>query len=157
MFLLIKAGNEDIEQMYNEFYNITDRGICDIRQGDAGFDIMCPCDIVVPANARSFKIPLGIAIEDKEGSHMDMRPRSSMGSKTPLRLCNSVGTIDYSYRGELIACVDNVSYPPEDYHVTKGQRLVQITGWNNHPVKFRFTDSLGETERNTGGFGSTGK
>lgn len=157
MFLLIKAGNEDIEKMYNEFYNITNRGICDIRLGDAGFDIMCPCDIVVPANARSFKIPLGIAIEDKEGSHMDMRPRSSMGSKTPLRLCNSVGTIDYSYRGELIACVDNVSYPPEDYHVTKGQRLVQITGWNNHPVKFRFTDSLGETERNTGGFGSTGK
>ena len=42
------------------------------------------------------KIPLGIAIEDKEGSHMDM-VRSSMGSKTPLRLCNSVGTIDYSY------------------------------------------------------------
>ena len=157
MFLLVKAGNEDIEKMYNEFYNITDRGICDIRIGDAGFDIMCPCDIVVPANARSFKIPLGIAIEDKEGSHMDMRPRSSMGSKTPLRLCNSVGTIDYSYRGELIACVDNVSYPPEDYHVTKGQRLVQITGRNNHPVKFRFTDSLGETERNTGGFGSTGK
>ena len=157
MFLLIKAGNEDIEQMYNEFYNITDRGICDIRRGDAGFDIMCPCDIVVPANARSFKIPLGIAIEDKEGSHMDMRPRSSMGSKTPLRLCNSVGTIDYSYRGELIACVDNVSYPPEDYHVTKGQRLVQITGWNNNPVHFKFTDSLGETERNTGGFGSTGK
>ena len=157
MFLLIKAGNEDIEQMYNEFYNITDRGICDVRIGDAGFDIMCPCDIVVPANARSFKIPLGIAIEDKEGSHMDMRPRSSMGSKTPLRLCNSVGTIDSSYRGELIACVDNVSYPPEDYHVTKGQRLVQITGWNNNRVKFRFTDYLGETERNTGGFGSTGK
>ena len=157
MFLLIKAGNEDIEKMYNEFYKITNRGVCDIRRGDAGFDIMCPCDIVVPANARSFKIPLGIAIEDKEGSHMDMRPRSSMGSKTPLRLCNSVGTIDYSYRGELIACVDNVSYPPEDYHVTKGQRLVQITGWNNNPVHFKFTDSLGETERNTGGFGSTGK
>jgi dUTP pyrophosphatase len=157
MFLLVKAGNEDIEKMYNEFYNITNRGIYDIRQGDAGFDIMCPCDILVPANARSFKIPLGIAIEDKEGSHMDMRPRSSMGSKTPLRLCNSVGTIDYSYRGELIACVDNVSYPPEDYQVTKGQRLVQITGWNNNRVKFKFTDSLGETERNIGGFGSTGK
>jgi hypothetical protein len=51
------------------------------------------------------------------------------------RLCNSIGTIDYSYRGEIIACVDNVSYPPEDYKVTKGQRLVQITGWNNNPVR----------------------
>ena len=118
---------------------------------------MCPRDLVVPANARSFKIPLGICIENKEGGHMDMRPRSSMGSKTPLRLCNSIGTIDYSYRGELIAVVDNVSYPPEDYRISIGQRLVQITGWNSNPVKFRFTDSLGETERNTGGFGSTGK
>ena len=157
MFLLVKAENEDIEKMYNAFYGINHREICDIRIGDAGFDIMCPNDVVVPANARSFKIPLGICIEDKEGSHMDMRPRSSMGSKTPLRLFNSVGTIDYSYRGELIAVVDNVSYPPEDYRISIGQRLVQITGWNNHPVKFRFTDSLGETERNTGGFGSTGK
>ena len=157
MFLLVKAENEDIEKMYNAFHGIEPRTICDIRVGDAGFDIMCPRDLVVPANARSFKIPLGICIENKEGGHMDMRPRSSMGSKTPLRLCNSIGTIDYSYRGELIAVVDNVSYPPEDYRISIGQRLVQITGWNSNRVKFRFTDSLGKTERNTGGFGSTGK
>ena len=157
MFLLVKAENEDIEKMYHEYHNITLREIGNVRLGDAGFDIISPRDLVVPANARSFKIPLGICIENKEGGHMDMRPRSSMGSKTPLRLCNSIGTIDYSYRGELIAVVDNVSYPPEDYKVTKGQRLVQITGWNSNPVKFKFTDSLGETERNTGGFGSTGK
>jgi len=157
MFLLVKAENEDIEKMYNIFYGIESRRICDIRIGDAGFDIMCPRDVVVPANARSFKIPLGICIENKEEGHMDMRPRSSMGSKTPLRLCNSIGTIDYSYRGELIAVVDNVSYPPEDYRISIGQRLVQITGWNSNRVKFKFTDTLGETERNTGGFGSTGK
>ena len=157
MFLLVKAENEDLEKMYHEYHNIALREIGNVRLGDAGFDIMCPRDLVVPANARSFKIPLGICIENKEGGHMDMRPRSSMGSKTPLRLCNSIGTIDYSYRGELIAVVDNVSYPPEDYRISIGQRLVQITGWNSNRVKFKFTDSLGETERNTGGFGSTGK
>ena len=157
MFLLVKAENEELEKMYHEYHNIRLREIGIVRLGDAGFDIMCPRDLVVPANARGFKIPLGICIENKEGGHMDMRPRSSMGSKTPLRLCNSIGTIDYSYRGELVACVDNVSYPPEDYRISIGQRLVQITGWNSNPVKFKFTDSLGETERNTGGFGSTGK
>ena len=157
MFLLVKAENEDIEKMYYEFFGMNPREIGNIREGDAGFDIMCPIDLVVPANARSFKINLGICVENKEGGHMDMRPRSSMGSKTPLRLCNSIGTIDYSYRGELIACVDNVSYPPEDYKITKGQRLVQITGWNSNPVKFKFTDTLVKTERDTGGFGSTGK
>ena len=141
MFLLVKAENEDIEKMYNAFHGIEPRAICDIRLGDAGFDIMCPRDLVVPANARSFKIPLGICIENKEGGHMDMRPRSSMGSKTPLRLCNSIGTIDYSYRGELIAVVDNVSYPPEDYRISIGQRLVQITQCNSNQVKFRLTDS----------------
>ena len=46
---------------------------------------------------------------------------------------------------------------PEDYKITKGQRLVQITGWNSNPVKFKFTDTLVKTERDIGGFGSTGK
>jgi len=81
-------------------------------------------------------------------------PRSSMGSKTPLRLSNSIGIIDSGYRGELIAVVDNNSN--KDYSITKGDRLVQVVPFDGTGVSKLLLDNVNSTVRGDNGFGSTG-
>ena len=80
-------------------------------------------------------------------------PRSSI-SKTPLRLCNSIGLIDAGYRGEIMAAVDNIK--DEDYIIDYGQRLFQIVAMDGSPLSFELVDTLSQTDRGAGGFGSTG-
>ena len=79
--------------------------------------------------------------------------RSSI-SKTPLRLANSVGIIDAGYRGNIMAIVDNMS--EEEYKIPSGTRLFQICAPNLEPISMQVVNSLSETSRGTGGFGSTG-
>ena len=80
-------------------------------------------------------------------------PRSSI-YKTPLRLSNSVGIIDAGYRGNIMACVDN--HGSEDYTIKKGTRLFQICSPDLKELKFKLSNTLSETSRGEGGFGSTG-
>lgn len=80
-------------------------------------------------------------------------PRSSI-SKTPLRMSNSTGIIDAGYRGEIIAKVDNLS--SSDYNIEKGTRLFQICDASLEPIELDVVDSLSDTTRGDGGFGSTG-
>ena len=88
-----------------------------------------------------------------------LNPRSSTGSKTPLRLANSVGIIDAGYRGNCISVFDNISN--EIYQVSSGDRLVQLCSPNMvYPLRIQIVDDiskLGVTKRNDGGFGSTGQ
>eukprot|EP00922_Rhytidocystis_sp_ex-Travisia-forbesii_P025260 GHVS01037081.1.p1 GENE.GHVS01037081.1~~GHVS01037081.1.p1 ORF type:complete len:203 (+),score=46.62 GHVS01037081.1:345-953(+) len=82
-------------------------------------------------------------------------PRSSI-SKTPLRLCNSVGLIDAGYRGEVKVVVDNVKTVA--HTVKPGDRLVQAVAFDGKAVSFEVVDQLDEnTARGEGGFGSTTK
>ena len=82
-----------------------------------------------------------------------LMPRSSI-SKTPLRLCNSVGLIDAGYRGEIMAAVDNIKQ--DDYTISVGQRLFQIVAMDGSPLSFELVNELSLTSRGAGGFGSTG-
>lgn len=85
-------------------------------------------------------------------------PRSSMGSKTPLRLANSVGVVDSGYRGHLMACVD--CHGKENYHISQYDRLLQIVAFSGRPIFVKLVENhneLGMTIRGDGGFGSTGK
>ena len=81
-------------------------------EDDAGLDLFMMKTTRVPKKSISFKIKLGIKInaykEDKLSSYC-IYPRSSMGSKTPLRLSNSIGLVDKGYTGELMVVVDNIS------------------------------------------------
>jgi len=85
-------------------------------------------------------------------------PRSSTGTKTPLRLANSVGIIDSGYRGPLIAAFDN--WKKDDFDIQENQRLVQICAPDlSYPIYVILVDTeeeLGKTNRGSGGFGSTG-
>jgi dUTP pyrophosphatase len=140
---------------------------------DSGFDIICPNTdrIHVPPNTPSVKIPLGIKCAmfapgagSAEGTKnysgclgYYLYPRSSTGTKTTLRLANSVGIIDSGYRGELCAVFDNIG--GETVQIVPGQRLVQVCAGNLGPFLIEIVEreeALGSTARGEGGFGSTG-
>ncbi len=118
---------------------------------DCGFDCYSE-PVVVPAMARAFPVPLGIAAAPSIGKGFMLVPRSSI-TKTPLRLSNSMGIIDPDYRGEIQARVDNLS---NNIFEIDGQSLFQLVWGDLSPMKVQFVDSLPETARGSGGFGSTG-
>ena len=150
MKLLINTGNNVLNTLYSnhEHYN----------PGDSGIDLFCPEEITIKP-VETVKINLQIkceALNDNEDRSVSyyLYPRSSI-IKTPLRLANSVGIIDAGYRGNIIACVDNIK--SESYTIKQGDRLFQICAGNLEPIEFKLVDTLSETQRGTGGFGSTGK
>jgi len=152
MHLKLKPENESVKALYENHTSY--------HEGDSGLDLFTTNDIVIPSKCLSFKIDLQLACEafvdkSKQGNiSYYLYPRSSMGSKTPLRLSNSVGIIDASYRGNLIGIVDNLS--DEDYRVPVGTRLFQLCSPNLEPITFQIVNSLSETSRGSGGLGSTG-
>jgi len=130
------------------------------KEGDSGFDVFAPKDFVVKAKSLGvlydYEISCQAFTNDRtKGQSFWLMPRSSMGSKTPLRLANSIGLIDKGYRGNLMGCFDNHS--DEDYLIKKGDRLLQICAPSLDEISYELVDELDKTERGTGGFGSTGK
>ena len=125
---------------------------------NAGFDIFVPNDVIfAPGERKMVGMGVKVLMNDTFGNsqHYWMLPRSSM-SKTGLMMMNSVGVIDKSYRGELIAALWNTKDEPVT--VTKGDRLVQIVSRDMVDIlSYKIVDSLPETSRGSGGFGSTGK
>lgn len=139
----------------HQFYSSGPRN----HKDDSGFDLYVPKATTIPAGARGFRLDHQVrgVIADVYGRPKPylLMPRSSMGAKTPLRLSNSVGLIDRTYRGNLIALLDNVS--TEDYEVQAGDRLVQIVQFTGEPITDVQIGTLDQTERGEGGFGSTGQ
>ncbi len=137
------------------------------HEGDSGLDLYCPEEIIVEPGETK-KINLNISCEATKKvlqpdendllTYMTMPtsyflyPRSSI-IKTPLRMANSVGIIDAGYRGNIIACVDNIKN--ESFTIEKGTRLFQICSPDLSPLKFNLVNTLTETSRGEGGFGST--
>eukprot|EP01069_Polyplicarium_translucidae_P004626 Polyplicarium_translucidae@DN2622_c0_g1_i2.p1 len=123
--------------------------------GDSGLDLFITEDHTIESGETAF-LRLGIkcAAFDRDGSSASwlLMPRSSI-SKTPLRLCNSIGLIDSGYRGEVVAAVDNVKREP--YTVKRGDRLVQAVSFDGKEVSFKIVSELGETSRGEKGYGST--
>ena len=117
---------------------------------DVGLDIPMLNNVIVPANSRSFKIRLGIKTEASHGYMLI--PRSSI-TKTSLRLSNSVGIIDKSYRGELMAVVDNIG--ESDFTCIQGSCYFQVVAFDGNLPTFTIVDSVSHTIRGEGGFGST--
>ena len=136
-------------KLMNEYAQLPTRGSKDA----AGLDLYCPFYIKVPANSQK-KIPLGLAVEIPKGYMGLLVPRSSM-SKTPLRCANSVGVIDADYRGELSIAYENISC--SDYMIFRGDRIAQLIIVPIAIVDVEEAQTLSETERGDGGYGSTGK
>lgn len=121
----------------------------------AGADL-CACiaeDIVIGPGCRSL-IPTGVSIALPVGYEAQVRPRSGLAAKHGVTVLNSPGTIDADYRGEIKVIL--VNFGTEPFVVRHGDRIAQMIVAPCEQVAFRLTDALDETERGTGGFGSTG-
>lgn len=138
-----------------------------MEEFDAGFDLFCPEDTQVKGRTtvkmnHMVKCAMNILPADNFGGGKPvgyyLYPRSSTGSKTPLRMANSVGIIDSGYRGNIIAVFDN--WLDDDYTVQASSRVVQLCPPNlTHPIVVRIVNEeseLGVTTRGNDGFGSTG-
>ena len=121
---------------------------------DAAADLYAMEDVIVPAHSYGNKLRTGVKIQLPEGWLAFIMPRSSIGTKTPLRLSNSVGLIDSGYRGELGILYDNTS--DQDYHVAQGDRIAQLLVMPNYRFKAKVVDILADSDRGEGGFGSSG-
>lgn len=125
---------------------------------NSGFDVIVTEDVTLTGKTPFHLLPLGIKCSPYFYSGYYLYPRSSI-CKTPLRMSNSVGIIDMNYRGEIKAPVDFICNSENDeYTITKGTRLFQICHPSLQPMTFHFVseDELDTTDRNDGGFGSTG-
>ena len=145
MNLKIKPVNEVVRKMYENHGHF--------HQGESGLDVYIVENQVINPK-ETVRIKLGIFCENLDGNSYFLMPRSSI-SKTPLRLANAVGLIDAGYRGEIMAAVDNIKDIP--FKVEVGQRLFQIVAMDGSSIRFDISDSLSDSCRGKGGFGSTGK
>ena len=120
---------------------------------DAGFDVYA-ID-VKKVGSKTYVYDLGFALEIPPGGRVDIRPRSSI-YKTGMLLCNSVGTIDEGYRGEIKCIFYHVDDMLKRYKV--GDKIAQLLFSTREDVEFEEVEEFSnETDRGDGGFGSTGK
>lgn len=162
--LRIFTENNELKKMYQEKIEEHNRSINEDFYADSGFDLLIPNNIDFYSGS-TFKINHEIkccmvfhTYKKEMPSAYYLYPRSSTGTKTPLRLANSVGIIDSGYRGNIIAAFDNMGN--KEYSVERNSRLVQICSPNLQPFLVSIVNNLtdlGATERGSGGFGSTGK
>lgn len=119
----------------------------------AGMDFYQPESVVIEPHQTQY-VTLGLAMEIPKGYMLMLAPRSSM-SKTPLVVPNSFGVIDADYRGEIKGIFKNTS--DVAYTIQKGDRLLQGILVPVGALNLLEVDELSETERGSGGIGSTGK
>ncbi len=99
-------------------------------------------------------IPTGIAMALPKGYEAQVRPRSGLALKRGISLVNSPGTIDADYRGEIGVIMINLG--GEDFIITRGMRIAQMIIAPYSRAAWEKVESLEESERGAGGFGSTG-
>ena len=123
--------------------------------GAAGADLCALLEnpIVIPAG-RSAMVPTGLFFEIPEGYEVQVRPRSGLAAKNGVTVLNTPGTIDSDYRGEIKVILINLG--SEDFTINNGDRIAQMIVAPVTQASFSITDSLSQTERGSGGFGSTG-
>lgn len=122
----------------------------------AGMDLRADIDAPVTiAPLQRVMIPTGIAIALPDDCEAQVRPRSGLAAKYGITVLNSPGTIDADYRGEIKVILVNLS--DKEYELHPNERIAQMVVAKYEKVEWEEVDSLDETERGAGGFGSTGK
>ena len=122
----------------------------------AGADLYACCgdETVIPAG-ETVMIPTGIAVAIPQGHVGLVFARSSLGTKRGLAPANKVGVIDADYRGEIMVSLHNHS--AQDQTIAPYERVAQMVIVPFVQLSYEESDSLDETQRGAGGFGSTGR
>jgi dUTP pyrophosphatase len=123
--------------------------------GSAGMDLVSDNfnPITIDPNERVL-VMTGIYIELPDGYEAQIRSRSGLVLKKGLTVANSPGTIDCDYRGEIGVIIHNIS--GQHQHIAPGERIAQMVVAKYERVEWDEVDSFSNTDRGTGGFGSTG-
>ncbi len=122
--------------------------------GDAGLDLLSTENIVIAPGERAV-ISTGIKLAIPEGHAGFVQPRSGLALRQGLTIVNTPGLIDSHYRGEIKIIALNTD-KQEPIVIERGQRVAQLVIQKVPPVVLVECESLDETERSTGGFGSSG-
>ena len=99
-------------------------------------------------------VSTGLYIALPEGYEAQIRPRSGLAAKHGVTVCNSPGTVDADYRGEIKVILVNLS--KEKFVINPGERIAQMVIAKYEKIEWDEVEVLDETERGAGGFGSTG-
>ena len=126
------------------------------REGDAGMDVSSIQNISIkPGQTMIVRTGLKVAIPD--GYELQVRPRSGLSLKTPLRLANAPGTIDAGYRDEIGIIIHNSSVTTE-YEIKEGDRIAQLVLQQVPAIVWRVTGQVNQIGNDRGGgFGSSGR
>ncbi len=122
--------------------------------GDAGADLHTSVDVTLAPGERRL-VPTGVALALPEGYVGLVHPRSGLAHRAGLSIVNAPGTIDAGYRGEIQVCLVNLdgSTPIE---LRRGDRIAQLVIQRHETARFTEVDTLDDTARGSGGYGSTG-
>ena len=124
--------------------------------GSSGVDLSAFLEkkVIIKPNSSEL-IPTGLQVAIPEELEIQIRPRSGLAAKESIGVLNSPGTIDSDYRGELKIILFN--HGKEDFIINNGDRIAQMVLVPILKMEFEEVDSLPDTVRGQGGFGSTGK
>ena len=121
----------------------------------AGMDLRASVNEAVEIDSlQRVLVPTGLYISLPEGYEAQIRPRSGLAAKHGITVLNSPGTIDADYRGEIKVILVNLS--KDKFVIEPGERIAQMVVTRHNKVEWCEVEELDETERNSGGFGSTG-
>lgn len=121
----------------------------------AGVDLRANLtDAIILQPGERALIPTGLSIELPDGYEAQVRPRSGLAYKHGISVLNSPGTIDADYRGDIGVILINLGQ--EEFKVTHGERIAQMVVAPYTQVQFIESETLSETQRGAGGFGSSG-
>lgn len=123
------------------------------HEDDAAFDLRSRVDAVIPSGKITL-VPTGVFMELPVGYEAQVRPRSGLALKHGITVLNTPGTIDAGYRGEVGVILINAG--PADFTVARGDRIAQMVVQKLADVELVAAEQLSDTNRGTGGFGSTG-
>ena len=122
--------------------------------GDAGLDLRSNEDVTLAPFERRL-VGTGLAVAIPEGYAGFVQPRSGLALREGLSMANTPDLIDAHYRGELKVCAINLD-PSKSIHIERGERIAQLVIQQVPVVSLLEVDELDETDRGTGGFGSSG-
>jgi dUTP pyrophosphatase len=123
------------------------------HEGDAGLDIFSTIECRL-APGDSTLIPTGFSLELPKDTEAQIRPRSGLALNHQITVLNSPGTLDFGYRGEVGVIL--INHGKKSFTIEKGMKIAQMVVKPTINVEMVIDDSLDDTSRGSGGFGSTG-
>ena len=121
---------------------------------DAGYDVYANEEIMISPGCRA-AVGIGVFVQPEPGWYIQVVPRSGLAIKNGITVLNTPGTIDSNYRNEIKVIL--VNHSTDEYVVHKGDRIAQLIFTPSYEAAFVKAESLDDSDRGQGGFGSTGK